>query len=459
MAIDYNILQGKKHIHFIGIGGSGMYPLAQILFAQGYLLTGSDNNTGDTLTAVEKMGIKVHLGHDAKNIEGADLIVHSAAIMQNNPELVAAKEMGVQIIERSILLGIVTSWYSNAVCICGTHGKTTASSMLTQIYMRSGMDPTTVIGGKLEAIGGSGRVGRTENMVCEACEYVDTFLKLSPNIAVILNIDCDHMEYFKTLDNLIASFRRFSQMADKMLVVNGDDENTLKAVEGLDKKIVTFGLNENNSYYAKDITSEVCHASHSLLTKFSLYKNGEYLGELSLKIPGRHNVYNALSACAAAMETGVSFEDVASALSEFKSAARRFDVLGIKNGVTIADDYAHHPAELEATIKAAMSLGFNKVWAVFQPFTFSRTAMLLDDFAKVLSLSDRVILTPIMGSREINTYGISSEHLLNKLDNAVLLDTFEEVAAYIKENAEPEDLVITLGCGDIYKAAKLIISD
>lgn len=459
MAIDYNILEGKKHIHFIGIGGSGMYPLAQILFATGYNLSGSDNNSGDTLTAVEKMGIPVTLGHSPKNIEGADLIVHSAAIMKDNPELCAAREKGIPTIERSILLGIVTSWYDNAVCVCGTHGKTTASSMLTQIYMMSGMDPTTVIGGKLELIGGSGRVGKSDNMVCEACEYVDTFLKLSPDVSIILNIDRDHMEYFKTLENLIASFRKFSEMTSRMLIVNGDDENSLAAVKGLDKKIVTFGLKSENDYYATDISSEVCHATHSLLTKFTVFKCGVELGELSIKIPGRHNVYNALSACAAAMETGVSFEDVKKALSEFKSAARRFDVLGIRDGVTIADDYAHHPAELEATLKAALSLGFNKVWAVFQPFTFSRTAMLLDDFAKVLGLADRVVLTPIMGSREINTFGIDSKDLQEKLQNCVLLDTFEEVAEYIKQNAEPEDLVITLGCGDIYKAAKLMLID
>ena len=434
-----------------------MYPLAQILFAKGYYLTGSDNNPGDTLTAVEKMGIPVFLGHRTENIEGADLIVHSAAIMKDNPELCAAREKNIPTIERSILLGIVTSWFDNAVCVCGTHGKTTVSSMITQIYMQSDFDPTTVIGGKLELIGGSGRVGKTENMVCEACEYVDTFLKLSPDVAVILNIDEDHMEYFKTLDNLIASFRKFSEMTTKMIVVNGDDENSLTAVKGLDKKIVTFGLNHNNDYYADEISSEVCHETHSLVTKFNVYNKSVLLGEVQIKIPGEHNVYNALAALSSAMETGVPFENIKNSLARFKSAARRFDVLGIVNGVTIADDYAHHPAELEVTIKAAMSLGFRKVWAVFQPFTFSRTAMLLDDFARVLSLSDKVVLTPIMGSREINTFGIDSKHLLDKLSNAVLLETFEDVAKYIKENAQSDDLVITLGCGDIYKAAKLML--
>ncbi len=457
MAIDYNILKDKKHIHLIGIGGSGMYPLAQILFAKGYNLSGSDNNTGDTLTAVEKMGIPVSLGHKAENIEGADLIVHSAAIMKDNPELQAAREKGIPTIERSILLGIVSSWYENAVCVCGTHGKTTVSSMITQIFMKCGLDPTTVIGGKLELIGGSGRVGKSENMVCEACEYVDTFLKLSPDVAVILNIDRDHMEYFKTLENLIASFRKFAEMTTRLIIVNGDDENSLKAVEGLDKRIVTFGLGSHNDYYAQNVSSEVCHQTHALITSFDVFKKGELLGRAAISVPGHHNVYNALASLAAALESGVEFKDAAEALKTFKSAARRFDVLGHYNGVTVADDYAHHPAELKATLEAALSLGFNKVWAVFQPFTFSRTAMLLDDFAEVLSLADRVVLTPIMGSREINTYGIDSKHLQEKIDGCVLLNTFEEVSEYIRENAEPEDLVLTLGCGDIYKAAKLII--
>jgi len=457
LAIDYNILNNKKHIHFIGIGGSGMYPLAQILFAKGYNLSGSDNNPGDTLTAVENMGIPVSLGHRAENIEGADLIVHSAAIMKDNPELIAAREKNIPTIERSILLGIVSSWYNNAVCVCGTHGKTTVSSMITQIFMKTGLDPTTVIGGKLELIGGSGRVGKSENMVCEACEYVDTFLKLSPDVSVILNIDRDHMEYFKTLDNLIASFRKFAEMTTKLLIVNGDDQNSLKAVDGLEKRIVTFGLGKNNDYSAQNISSKICSKTHSLITSFEVYKNSELLGTASIGIPGRHNVYNALASIAAAMESGVEFEDACKALESFKSAARRFDVLGHYNGVTIADDYAHHPAELKVTLDAALSLGFNKVWAVFQPFTFSRTAMLLDDFAEVLSLADRVVLTPIMGSREINTYGIDSKDLQNKIDGAILLNTFEEVSEYIRENAQPDDLVITLGCGDIYKAAKLIL--
>lgn len=457
MAIDYNILKGKKHIHFIGIGGSGMYPLAQILFAQGYYLTGSDNNPGDTLTAVKNMGIPVYMGHAAENIDGADLVVYSAAIMKDNPELCAARERKIPSIERSVLLGIVTSWYQNAVCICGTHGKTTTSSMITQVFMQAGLDPTTVIGGKLSLIGGSGRVGHSQNMVCEACEYVDTFLKLSPDVAVILNIDRDHMEYFKTLDNLKASFRKFAQMTTRLLIVNGDDQNTLDAVENLPQKTVTFGLAAQNDYYAQDICSSVCTETHSLITSFDLYHHAQCLGRISIRIPGRHNVYNALAACAASLECGVSFEKTAEALAQFKSAARRFDVLGIQNGVTIADDYAHHPAELEATLKAALSLGFHHVWAVFQPFTFSRTAMLLDDFARVLSLADRVILTPIMGSREINTYGIDSADLQKKIDGCVLLPTFEAVADYIQKNAEPDDLVITLGCGDIYKAAKLML--
>ena len=246
-----DILKDKKHIHFIGIGGSGMYPLAQILHSQGYYLTGSDNNETETLEAVRKMGIPVFMGQRAENIEGADLIVHTAAIMADNPELIAAKASNAPVLERSELLGIVTGWYDNAICVSGTHGKTTTTSMITQILFTAGVDLSAFIGGKLPCIGGSGRAGKSDIMVCEACEFVDTFLKLYPDVAVILNIDEDHLDYFKNLENIIKSFRKFSEMATKALIINGDDANTLKAVDGITgKEFITFGLDSKNDYYA-----------------------------------------------------------------------------------------------------------------------------------------------------------------------------------------------------------------
>ncbi|MBE6845166.1 MAG: UDP-N-acetylmuramate--L-alanine ligase [Ruminococcus sp.] len=464
--MDRNILNGKKHIHFIGIGGSGMYPLAQILHSQGYYLTGSDNNETETLDAVRKMGIPVFVGQRAENIEGADLIVHTAAIMADNPELIASKASGVPVLERSELLGIVTGWYDNAICVSGTHGKTTTTSMLTQILYTAKVDLSAFIGGKLPCIGGSGRAGKSDIMVCEACEFVDTFLKLFPDVAVILNIDEDHLDYFKNLDNIIKSFHKFSEMATKALIINGDDENTLKAVEGITgKEIISFGLDPKNDFYAKDVTK-----ISGMETRYTLMHKGSELGEITLHVAGVHNVMNSLAAAASAVYAGVDFESIAKGLSDFRGAGRRFEHIGTAKGITIVDDYAHHPTELSVTLSAAMEMGYNKVWAVFQPFTFSRTAILLDEFADALSIPDVAVLTDIMGSREKNTYDIYTEDLANKLSNAVFFEqdktaeytderkyrNFDDVCDYICENAKDGDLVITLGCGDVYKVAKMI---
>ena len=447
-----NILQGKKHIHFIGIGGSGMYPLAQILHHEGFYITGSDNNETETLAAVRGMGIPVQLGQRAENIEGADLIIHTAAIMSDNPELIAARASGVPVLERCELLGLITRRYHHAICVCGTHGKTTTSSILTQILMEAGVDPTAVIGGKLPLIGGSGRTGSSDVMVCESCEYVDTFLHLAPDIAVILNIDRDHMEYFKTLDRLIASFHKFASMATRSLVINGDDENTHKAVEGLDKKTITFGWSDQNDYYPADIGRD-----GDSFYSYDLMHRGDKLARIHLHVPGRHNILNSIAAAAASFEVGATPEQAAKGIADFKGAGRRFEILGKCNGATVADDYAHHPAELRVTLEAAKELHFKRVWAVFQPFTYSRTAMLLDDFAEVLKLADRVVMTEIMGSREKNTFNIYTKDLAAKIDGSVWFDTFEKVADYLRRNVEEGDLVITLGCGDVYKIAKMII--
>lgn len=446
------LLKKIRRIHFIGIGGSGMCPLAEILHSQGYELSGSDNNESDTLTRIKNMGIPVAMGQRAENIEGAEMIVYTAALLKDNPELVAAKNSGIPTFERSEMLGAITEMYSNCICVCGTHGKTTVSSMLTQMFIETGNDPSAVIGGKLPLINSNGRVGNTENMVCEACEFVDTFLKLYPDVAVILNIDEDHLDYFKTLENIIKSFRKFSEMATKALIFNGDDANTLKAVDGIDNKDrITFGLKKSNDYYAENIIMAHAYAH------FDVYKKSEFIGHVELNVPGEHNVYNALAAIAAADYNGIDVNEAIKALEHFGGAGRRFEKLGTYNGIDIADDYAHHPAELKVTLEAAMAMGYNRVWAVFQPFTFSRTAILMDDFAEVLKIPDKCVMTEIMGSREINTYNVYTSQLAEKIPGSVWFNTFEEVAQHVFENAEPGDLVITLGCGDIYKAAKILI--
>ena len=450
-----NLLKSIKRIHFIGIGGSGMCPLAEILHKEGYILSGSDNNETDTLARIRALGIPVAMGQRAENIEGAEMIVYTAALLQDNPELVAAKESGIPTFERSKLLGAVTRIYPNSICISGTHGKTTSCSMLTQVLIEADFDPTAVIGGKLPLTGSNGMVGHSEHMVCEACEFVDTFLDLSPDVAVVLNIDEDHLDYFKTLDNLKKSFTKFASMATKAIIYNGDDANTVEAIlpalKESGKPGITFGFEKCNDYYADNISNNNEYDS------FDLVRHGEKLGRVTLSIPGKHNIYNALAVIAAAMYSGVTFEQCVRGIADFHGAGRRFEKLAEIDGITIADDYAHHPRELEVTLNTAMNMGYKKVWAVFQPFTYSRTAMLFDDFVRVLQIPDRCIMTEIMGSREINTYGIYTEQLAEKIPGSVWFNTFEEVAQYAVDNAESGDLIITLGCGDIYKAAKIMI--
>lgn len=445
-----NILNGKKHIHFIGIGGSGMYPLAQILHGLGYCLTGSDNNETETLDAVRALGIPVYSGQRAENIEGADLIVHTAAIMSDNPELIAAKASGAPVLERSELLGLVTSWYDRAVCISGTHGKTTTSCMLTQIFLDAGVDVSCVLGGKMKSINGSGRFGSSDILVCESCEFVDTFLKLYPDIAVILNIDEDHLDYFKTLDNLKRSFEKFANNASKCIIYNRDDKNTAEVVARthLKKDKVSFGWAEQSDFYP------VVKSVKGLVTQFEIYRRGKLFTTAEIHVPGMHNVINATAAAAAADYCGVSAEKIAAGLKDFAGAIRRFEKIAQVGGVTIVDDYAHHPAEIAATLKSAAGLGFKRIVAVHQPFTYSRTAMLLDDFAKALSHADKVVLTEIMGSREKNTYGIHSSDLAAKIPGCTLTPSFDECVSCLEENVREGDLVITLGCGDIYKVAK-----
>ena len=448
------ILDSAKRIHFIGIGGSGMCPLAEILHAKGFYLTGSDNNETDTLQRVRNLGIPVVLGQKAENVDGADLVIYTAAILPDNPELVASFKKGIPTFERAVLFGAITKRYGNCVGICGTHGKTTVTAMLSQILIENGFDPSTVIGGKLPLTGTSGRVGSSDTLVCEACEFKDHFLELYPDVSVILNVDCDHMEYFKTLENLKHSFGVFADKATKCVIFNGDDKNTVDSIAsiGKNKDFISFGMSDKNDYYPGRI--EWVNGAYAA---FDVYRKGKCLGRVELSIPGEHNIINALAATAAAMYCGADFAQCSKSIHNFEGAGRRFEKLGFLNGAQIADDYAHHPAELSVTLSAAKKMDYKRVWAVFQPFTYSRTAMLLDDFAEALSIADKVVMTDIMGSREVNTYGITTQDLADKIPGSVWYPTFEEVADYLRANIAEGDLVITLGCGDVYKIAKMLL--
>ncbi len=443
------IISAAKRVHMIGIGGSGMCPIAEILHSLGYSITGSDNNESDPIKRLRKLGIEIFMGHDAKNIGNAEMLIYSAAIAQDNPELVAARAAGIPAIERSHMLGAITRKFGNVIGVCGTHGKTTVTSLLTQILLQGGKDPTAVIGGRLPLIDANGIAGKSETMVCEACEFVDTFLQLSPDTAVLLNIDNDHLDYFGTMENLIKSFTRFVDMA-QTVIVNGDDAKAMSACKNYGGKIITFGLKAGNDYRAVDVEPG------RFGMRFGIENNGQKMAQIELSIPGEHNVYNALAAFAAAHINGVDVQQIVASVQAFGGAGRRFEKLGEFNAILLADDYAHHPTEITATLQAAKALGFKKVIAIFQPFTFSRTDLLKYEFIKALSIADEVILTPIMGSREKNVTGIRSEDLAEEIANCTCVKDFEEAACAACASAKSGDLIITMGGGDIYKAAYMI---
>jgi len=446
-----NILNTIKRVHFVGIGGSGMCPLAEVLISKGYEVSGSDTSDGDTLRRVKGYGIPVFMKHEKSNVDGSELVVYTAAVKPDNPELVAAREQGIPVIERSVMLGILSRHFKNSVAVSGTHGKTTTTAMLSQILIGSKLDPTAIIGGTLPLVGGNSYVGNSETIVCEACEYVDSFLQITPAVAVILNVDADHLDYFENLDNIKKSFSKFVAQTSKAVVVNGDDINALETVKESSVDVFTFGFKEGNDYRAVLTSPE-----STVYETFDFFYHGEKLCSIKLSVPGKHNVYNALAAAAAAHYLGVKPEDIAANLHSFTGVHRRFEILGKHCGITIADDFAHHPTEITATLSAAMQMGFRKVWNVFQPHTYSRTAVLLDDFAKALSIVDEAVILEILPVRETNTYNIYNTDLGKKVSNSKCIDTFEEAAEYVCENAQPGDLILTMGGGNVYMCANLI---
>ena len=451
--MDYDkLLNEIKRIHFIGIGGSGMCPIAEILMSEGFEISGSDMNEGETLDKMKGYGIPVYMGHAAENIKGAELVVYSAAVKETNPERRAAAEQGIPCIERSVMLGVVTRRYKRSIAVSGTHGKTSTTAMISQILIGSGFSPSAIIGGKLPFIGGNSYVGESDIIVCEACEYVDTFLELNPFISVILNVDADHLDYFKNLDNIKKSFNRFAKQTTGLLVVNGDDENTLDSVKDVDLEKITFGFGEGCDYRAVNVS-----ADKGVHEQYDLYYRDEKLCQIKLIVPGRHNVYNSLAAAATAHYLGATPSEISENLHKFGGVHRRFEILGTPCGITVADDFAHHPTELKATLNAAMNMGFKKVWAVFQPHTFSRTAILLDDFADALKIPDVAVISEILPVRETNTYNISSRDLGAKVPGSVCLDTFDEIVDYVCKNANEGDLILTMGGGNVYMCANRIL--
>ena len=449
-----------QRIHFIGIGGISMSGLAEILLDEGFTVSGSDAHRSELTAHLESRGATVYYGQKAENIhDGIDAVVYTAAIHPDNPELLEVQRRNIPLLTRAELLGQMMKNYKNAIAIAGTHGKTTTTSMVTEIFLQAETDPTISVGGILHSIGGNIRVGGPEFFVTEACEYTNSFLSFYPTMAVILNIEEDHLDFFKDIHDIRNSFRLFAEKVPEngAVIINGDIENHAEITAGVKGRVITFGHGAENDYTAENITYDE-YARPS----FDLVVRGEKKGRLTLGVQGEHNVYNALAAVAVSVENGLSYEVISKGLASFTGTERRFERKGVINGVTIIDDYAHHPQEIEATLTAARNYPHNRIWCVFQPHTYSRTKAFLSGFAEALSLADCVVLADIYAARETDTLGVSSEDIVKLLQKegvkAWYLPTFPEIEKFILEHCIPGDLLITMGAGDIVKVGENLLS-
>ncbi len=439
-------------VHFIGIGGISMSGLAKLLLFRGAKVSGSDRAPSELTRELEDQGAKICYDQSLGFIpDDTGVVVVTAAIAADNPEILTAKNRSIPVITRAELLGQVMKQYELPVAVAGTHGKTTTTSMLTQILLDSGCDPTSSIGGILPSIGGNFRIGSDRYFVMEACEYTNSFLSFFPKIAVILNIDADHLDFFRDLDDIRHSFTAFAKLLpdDGTLIINGQIPDLAGITGELSCRVITYGIGEGFDVSASGITYD--DLGHPSFTADIEGKRETF----SLSVPGKHNVSNACAAIAAARLLGIPFDSIRKALKAFSGTDRRFEFKGKKNGFTIIDDYAHHPTEIRATLTAAKKYPHNKIICVFQPHTYSRTKALLDEFADALSLADEVILADIYAARETDTLGISSKTLAEKLDkmgvSCCYLPSFEEIEKYIQKKCINGDLLITMGAGNIVK--------
>jgi len=447
--------QYKKfsHIHFVGIGGVSMSSLALILKHQGKEVTGSDSGDGPTIAKLTSAGITVYREHATENAVGCDLLVYTAAISDNNPELVYARENNIPMMERAVLLGYMMAEFKNSIAVSGTHGKTTVTSLITSIFTAAKKDPTVLVGANLRAIGGNYCLGQSDFSIYEACEYVNSFHHFYPHCGVILNIDEDHLDFFKDLDAIKQSFARFTDNfdSDGFLVINGDDRNCDCIREYYKGKILTFGLDAGDNCRAENIT--LCNG----YPQFDIYYDDRFITRVTLKIPGRHNILNALSAACVALYYELDADAVKEGLEAFTGADRRFECKGTCNGATVLDDYAHHPTEIRATLLSAKEAAEGRVYVVFQPHTFTRTYYLMNEFAEALSLADHAILTDIYAAREINKVGVNILDLKNRIPGARYISKFEDIAATLKQELQKGDMAILMGAGNVNTIAKILV--
>ncbi|MDR2132251.1 MAG: UDP-N-acetylmuramate--L-alanine ligase [Clostridiales Family XIII bacterium] len=456
-----SVLTGKKHVHCVGIGGIGLSAIAEILLARGFAVSGSDMKESEITDRLIGRGAAIYLGHRGKNISGADLIVYSAAVSPENPELALADKLGVETVTRAQALGALMADYENSVAIAGTHGKTTTTSMISLILKESGRDPTILVGGNLSEIGGNVEVGGGDCFVTEACEYMDSFLSLAPKYAVILNIDSDHLDYFMDIEHIARSFERFAGLTPPDGAVVAYDANPFVngILKNLNRRAITFGFYERCSYVAADIAF-----NQAGMPGFTVLHEGKTLCDVQLAIPGEHNIANALAAFACCHDMGVDAKEIKRTVEKFEGTQRRFDPLGeTENGVRVVDDYAHHPAEIAATLKAAKNIPHGELWCLFQPHTYTRTIALFNEFVGAFAGADRVLMAEIYAAREKNIHRISSKAIVDGIKalhpekDARYFAGFDEMAAFVRENAKPGDLVITMGAGDIYKVGEMIL--
>ena len=458
---DIESLDKYKRIHLIGIGGISMSAIAERLKAWGHIVTGSDLNESEITKRLVRDGIEVAIGHDADMAKKADLIIFNAAIPDTDPEMEVAFQNNIDVIGRGKFVGFLTKKYKDAICVSGTHGKTTTTSMLSICFMNANLDPSIEVGAILDKINGNYRIGKSEIYILESCEYKANFLNFFPDSAIILNIDNDHLDYYKTFENIVKTFNEFVGKIDEngILVANGDDENCLKLKEYTKARFISYGIeNENANFVAKNIIFD-----EDGFAKFDVYKNKEFFVDIKLSVPGKHNILNALATIAMSDYYGINKECIKNSMVEFTGASRRMEFKGKVNGAKIYDDYGHHPTEVLATAKAITNKTFNQSWVVFQPHTYSRTKAHLKEFAEALLNFDNIIVTDIYAAREKNTFDISSKDLVEEIiklgKKAKYISNFDEIVNVLKENVKENDFVLTLGAGTVTEIGPMLADE
>ena len=460
MDVEIENIDNYKHIHLIGIGGVSMSAIAETLKSWGIKVTGSDLNRSDITDKLNEHGIRTVIGHNLEDCAKADLIIYNAAIPESDLEMSLAREKNIPTIGRGKFVGFLTKKYKETICIAGTHGKTTTTSMMSSVFLEAELDPSIEVGAYLNLIDGNYRIGKSEYFILESCEFKANFLNFFPNTAIILNIDNDHLDFYKTFKNIVKAFQKFATIVDEngLLVVNGDDKNCLSLKEFTKAKFVSYGIeNDKCDYIAKNI-----EFNDDGFAIFEVYKNGEYFEKIELSVTGKHNILNSLATIAVADYYNISKKDIKEGLKKFTGASRRLEYKGkFGDNVKVYDDYAHHPTEILATYTAIKNKKYNKSWVIFQPHTFSRTKTHLDKFAEVLSNFDNIVITDIYAAREKDEKIVSSKDLKDKIEElgkkAKYLSDFEKIVEFVKENAKKDDIVITLGAGTVTNIGPMLV--